>query len=46
MNLLNKIIYNILGLHEPSNKIEFGGWNVISKCKWCRRKIMRGENSN
>lgn len=46
MNLLKKIICNILGWHEPSDKVEFDGWNVISMCKCCGRQIMKGENSN
>lgn len=46
MKLINKIICNVLGWHEPSDEVGFDGWNVISKCKCCGRKIMRGENSN
>ena len=38
--------HDILGWHEPTDEMEFDGYNTCSHCKYCGKEIMQDSQGN
>lgn len=41
-----KFYHNIMGWHQPDNKVGFDGCSATSTCKYCHKRILQDSQGN